>query len=77
VDYKDQTFEGGEVVFDGNTFENCTFRDVTFVFAGGDVRIKNCDMDRSASASTALSRMACSRSTSCSGPRAWCRSFAA
>jgi hypothetical protein len=32
VDYKDQTFENVDVPLDGNSFENCTFRDVVFTF---------------------------------------------
>src|SRR5689334_3060827 len=46
VDYKDQTFENVDVPLDGNSFENCTFRDVVFTFGGGDLVMKNCAMDR-------------------------------
>jgi hypothetical protein len=46
VDYKDQLFEDVEVPLDGNSFENCTFRNVVFKFGGGDLVMKNCGMDR-------------------------------
>ena len=46
MDYVDQTFEGVTVDLDGNSFKNCTFRDVTFQYSGGDLKIDNCGMDR-------------------------------
>ena len=46
VDYVDQTFENETVELDGNSFKNCTFRDVTFQFSGGDLKMENCGMDR-------------------------------
>jgi len=46
VDYLDKTFEGETVELDGNSFENCTFRDVTFQYSGGDLMMKNCGMNR-------------------------------
>jgi hypothetical protein len=46
VDYVDQSFEGVTVELDGNSFENCTFRDVVFQYSGGDLVMKNCNMDR-------------------------------
>ena len=46
MDYVDQTFEGETVVLDGKSYKNCTFRDVTFVYSGGDLVIENCGMDR-------------------------------
>jgi len=46
VDYVDQTFEGVTVDLDGNSFKNCTFRDVTFQYSGGDLKMDNCGMDR-------------------------------
>jgi hypothetical protein len=46
VDYVDQSFEGVTVELDGNSFENCTFRDVVFQFSGGELVMKNCNMDR-------------------------------
>ena len=42
----DQTFEGVTVDLDGNSFKNCTFRDVTFQYSGGDLKMDNCGMDR-------------------------------
>lgn len=46
MDYKDQTFENVGVPLDGNSYENCTFRNVIFRFGGGDLVMKNCGMDR-------------------------------
>ena len=46
MEYKDQLFENVDVPLDGNSFENCTFRNVVFNFSGGDVIMKNCGMDR-------------------------------
>ncbi len=46
MDYVDQTFEGVTVDLDGNSFKNCTFRDVTFQYSGGDLKMDNCGMDR-------------------------------
>jgi hypothetical protein len=46
VDHKDQTFEGVTVELDGNSFENCVFRNVVFHYAGGALVMKNCDIDR-------------------------------
>lgn len=46
MDYVDQTFEGVTVELDGNSFKNCTFRDVTFQYSGGDLAMENCGMDR-------------------------------
>jgi hypothetical protein len=46
VDYKNENFEGVTVDLDGNSFKDCTFRDVTFKYAGGDLTMENCGMDR-------------------------------
>jgi hypothetical protein len=46
VDHKDQTFDGVTVELDGNSFENCVFRDVVFNYAGGQLMMKDCDIDR-------------------------------
>ena len=46
MDHKDQTFDGVTVELDGNSFENCIFRNVVFHYAGGPLFMKNCDMDR-------------------------------
>jgi len=46
MDYKNETFEGVTVQLDGNSFENCTFNEVVFVFGGGDIQMTNCNMDR-------------------------------
>ncbi|WP_308514617.1 hypothetical protein [Sphingomonas flavescens] len=46
MDYKNENFEGVTVDLDGNSFKDCTFRDVTFKYAGGDLTMENCGMDR-------------------------------
>jgi hypothetical protein len=46
MDYVDRTFEGVTVPLDGNSYTNCTFRDVVLVFGGGDLHMANCDIDR-------------------------------
>ena len=46
MDYKNETFEGITVTLDGNSFEHCTFNDVVFVFSGGDLQMKDCNMNR-------------------------------
>ena len=46
MDYKGQTFENEDVILDGNSFENCTFRNVVFNYGGGHLVMKNCGMDR-------------------------------
>ena len=45
MDYVDQTFEGMTVELDGNSYENCTFRDVVFVFGGGDLKMTKCAIE--------------------------------
>ena len=46
MEYSNQSFENETVELDGNSFENCSFRDVLFIFAGGDLQMKDCAMDR-------------------------------
>ncbi len=46
MDYVDHKFEGGPVEPDGNTYTNCTFDDVTFIFGGGDLTMTNCGFVR-------------------------------
>ena len=46
MDYKDQSFENTTVELDGNNFENCKFDNVVFQYAGGDLNMRNCDMNR-------------------------------
>jgi len=46
VDYVNQNFENETVELDGNSYKDCTFRDVTFQFSGGDLTMENCGMDR-------------------------------
>ncbi|WP_106639136.1 hypothetical protein [Allosphingosinicella vermicomposti] len=40
--YENETFTGVMVKLDGNDFENCTFDDVVFHFAGGDLNMSKC-----------------------------------
>ena len=45
MDYKDETRDGVEVDFDGNTFENCKFNDYPIqIFGNGDIDMKNCSI---------------------------------
>lgn len=37
MDYRDRTFENQDVLLDGNVFTACTFRNVTFVYGGGEM----------------------------------------
>ena len=41
ADYVNETFEG-EVELDGNTYRNCTFDKVTFIYGGGTLNMDNC-----------------------------------
>ena len=46
MDHKDQTFDGVTVELDGNSYEKCVFRNVVFQYSGGDLTMKDCDIDR-------------------------------
>ena len=46
MDHVNQTFEAETVTLDGNSYTDCTFRNVTFVYAGGPLEMSNCAMDR-------------------------------
>jgi hypothetical protein len=46
VQHSNETFENVTVELDGNSYENCTFRNVVFSFGGGELEMKNCNMDR-------------------------------
>ncbi len=46
MDHVNQIFESTTVSLDGNSYTGCSFRDVTFVYAGGPVEMANCGMDR-------------------------------
>jgi hypothetical protein len=45
VHYSDQVFEDRELTLDGNTFENCTFRNVVFTYSGGDLVMTRCVLE--------------------------------
>jgi hypothetical protein len=45
VNYSDETFENVPVELDNNVFENCTFRNVLFGYSGGDLKMKNCNIE--------------------------------
>lgn len=45
--YRGQTFADQRVALDGNEYENCTFRNVTLVYAGGALpAIRNCTLEQ-------------------------------
>jgi len=46
VQYKDQMFENVTVQLDGNSYDRCTFRDVIFDYSGGELQMKDCNLDR-------------------------------
>jgi hypothetical protein len=46
VDYSHESFENVTVELDGNTFENCDFKDVVLVYGGGQLKMQDCRMDR-------------------------------
>lgn len=45
TEYVGRTFEG-EVILDGNSYRDCTFENVQFVYGGGELNMDNCRMDR-------------------------------
>jgi hypothetical protein len=45
VNYSDETFENVPVELDGNVFENCTFRNVLFGYSGGDLTMRDCNIE--------------------------------
>jgi hypothetical protein len=45
MEFADRTFDGDEIVLDGNSYRNCTFRNVTFVFGGGQLTMSDCNID--------------------------------
>jgi hypothetical protein len=44
MDYEGKTF-AGPVQLDGNSYTNCTFRQVHFVYGGGSLSMDKCQMD--------------------------------
>ena len=44
MEFVDQAFEG-EVTLDGNSYRNCTFNKVQFVYGGGTLSMENCRLD--------------------------------
>jgi hypothetical protein len=46
MDYVNESFESGTVSLDGNSYRDCSFRNVTFKYAGGPLEMSNCSMDR-------------------------------
>ena len=46
MDYNNETFANTTVQLDGNRFENCTFDDVVFHFAGGELFMDKCTINR-------------------------------
>jgi hypothetical protein len=46
MDHIDHVFEAGTLTLDGNSFTNCTFRDITFHYSGGPVEMADCKFER-------------------------------
>jgi hypothetical protein len=46
MEFFNERFEGVTVPLDGNAYTDCVFRDVLFVYGGGDLDMTNCDIDR-------------------------------
>ena len=46
MDHANQTFDSGTITLDGNSYVDCTFRNVVFHYSGGPVEMSNCSMDR-------------------------------
>ena len=46
MDYKDELFKGVTVDLDGNSYTDCTFKDVVFRYAGGPLEMSNVGIDR-------------------------------
>jgi len=46
MQYENETFEGGVVKLDGNSFTKCTFNNVTFDYSGGPVDMEACSIQR-------------------------------
>ncbi len=46
MNHSNENFTGVTVELDGNAYDNCSFRDVVFVYSGGDLKMTNCQMDR-------------------------------
>lgn len=44
--YQDQEFSDTVVELDNHEFVNCSFRDVVFLYSGGDLNMAHCTMDR-------------------------------
>ena len=45
MNYIDHIFENEPVELDNNGFENCTFRDVLFKYSGGELEMRNCNIE--------------------------------
>ena len=46
MQHKDRMFEDETVKLDGNSYEGCVFRNVVFDYSGGELEMKDCQMDR-------------------------------
>lgn len=44
MEYEGRTFVG-QVALDGNSYKDCTFRQVNFVYGGGTLSIENCRLE--------------------------------
>ncbi|MGH9405113.1 MAG: hypothetical protein ACRD3D_04655 [Terriglobia bacterium] len=43
--YTDKTFEGQHLILDDGVFINCTFKNCSLEYSGGDVYVQNCQGD--------------------------------
>lgn len=44
--YENELFDSVTVTLDGNTYNNCTFRNVLLHYSGGPVEMSECRMER-------------------------------
>lgn len=45
MDHSNQTFEDVTVELDGNSFDNCVFKNVLFQYSGGDLQMNRCRIE--------------------------------
>ena len=45
MEHSDQIFENVTVRLDENVFERCTFRNVQFHYSGGDLQMRDCNIE--------------------------------
>ncbi len=45
MDYENETFTGGTISLDGNTYRNCTLQNCVLKYAGGPLTLVDCKLD--------------------------------